>query len=939
MAFKPIEILINAKDGASAVFASIRSNLTAIGDAASGLVGRLAAVFAIGGLAQAAADMETLQAGLKAVSGSAEQAASDMEFVRRMASAAGVDVVEAGRAFLSLSAATKGTAVEGEKTRVVFEAVVNAMAKAGKSSAETSNALQALAQMAGKGKVQMEELRGQLGEALPGALNAAAKGLGITTNELSELVEQGKITAEDLFPALAKGLNDLYGSAGGAQTLSQELTNVKNAFTDLASNIGDAGGLSALRRGAEIAQAGLVLLDDTLIRTGKSIGAIVGALASLDFSGLKQAFADIEAEGRDKLLRAAVHNETLRQALTLTADESLKLALAQQHAGNAAAAAGLQAGAAADSWIKLNSGYGQVLISVRDQIAAMERSVIAREAEGKASVALAAAFGTENEKRAAQAAAAEANAKALEELALLRQTELQTMQAQLTALKDEAESLGKISAERAKQLQELEKQIVLRQQDADKSIAQAQAARLVAEQAKAQAEALADNSARVQELAQAWDTARTALEQVRAEQAAGRATLEDLSRAELAAARAATLYRDALADQVKVIRARADAQRASVDLEAATVQLAMAQQRAIYELARARGDEATAIRAANELRKLEIQLAELTAKAKRTEGEAALAMVAAKRAELLATGQLTETKRLELEAAEQSARVKIKEAEIAEVTAKGLKNLADVHRNLGFEAGRAAGSIDYMTSALGRQSNALANQSDAMAQMLMRYTMTADLSERQIDLLEREAAAANKAAEAYRKKWNMDAEGYALNTKGERALQGESKDVVDADVARRYGEENVGNPLAEEARQLAKILSDMAQIGGLSRIQSAESAKQIAEQRRRLQELEALLLNGIGKKPEGGRTGGTSTTDEEEDNGGSRARPGRSGSSTSGSSGGGGIDRGSRGGTSSAPVINIVLNPGVDLSNKAEAERIARALIPAISNLGRRGLR
>jgi hypothetical protein len=115
----------------------------------------------------------------------------------------------------------------------------------------------------------------------------------------------------------------------------------------------------------------------------------------------------------------------------------LKAALAQQQLGDAAAQAGVKAGAAADSWIKLNVGFGQVLTSVREQIAAQEKAVIAREAEGKASVALAAAFGTEAEKRDAQAQAATANAQAMQQLAQLRQTELATMQAQLAALKDE----------------------------------------------------------------------------------------------------------------------------------------------------------------------------------------------------------------------------------------------------------------------------------------------------------------------------------------------------------------------------------------------------------------------------------------------------------------------------------------------------------------------
>lgn len=55
--------------------------------------------------------------------------------------------------------------------------------------------------------------------------------------------------------------------------------------------------------------------------------------------------------------------------------------------------------------------------------------------------------------------------------------------------------------------------------------------------------------------------------------------------------------------------------------------------------------------------------------------------------------------------------------------------------------------------------------------MLMRYKLSADYSEAQIALLEREAAAAEKAAEAYRKKWNVDKDGFSTNSSGQREQQ------------------------------------------------------------------------------------------------------------------------------------------------------------------------
>lgn len=132
-------------------------------------------------------------------------------------------------------------------------------------------------------------------------------------------------------------------------------------------------------------------------------------------------------------------------------------------------------------------------------------------------------------------------------------------------------------------------------------------------------------------------------------------------------------------------------------------------------------------------------------------------------------------------------------------------------------------------------------QEDAMDRLLMKYTMSADYTERQIKLLEREAAAAEKAAEAYRKKWNMDKEGYALNTAGERVMGGESQDQVDKSIAEMYGAENVGNPDAQRARQL-RVLGRLRSKGNGLVTQRDFSA----DERRELDQLEAKLRNGIG---------------------------------------------------------------------------------------------
>jgi len=352
------------------------SGLGGIAGEVAGKLKGLAAAFGVVEVLQTAASMEALRAGLAAVSGDAEKAAADLDFVKAVANRAGTDVQGAAQAFLSLSAATKGTAVEGDATRRVFEAVSSSMAVAGKSSAETQNALTALAQMAGKGVVSMEELRGQLGEALPGAMNAAAKGLGVTTQELIALTESGQLTAQQLFPALVAGLEDLYGAGTQAgQTLGQEFANIKNAFVDLVDNLQNSGGFDGLKRGAEVAQAAIVLLDVAIVGIGKTIGALAGAVATLDFSGLKDAFADIEAEARKKLLGAAQHNDTLRASMGLSKEEAARLATEAGLAGAAVAGLGSAAAAAAPGMQGLAAAAGEAEVKAAAAALALGKGI------------------------------------------------------------------------------------------------------------------------------------------------------------------------------------------------------------------------------------------------------------------------------------------------------------------------------------------------------------------------------------------------------------------------------------------------------------------------------------------------------------------------------------------------------------------------------------
>ena len=109
-----------------------------------------------------------------------------------------------------------------------------------------SGALLAVSQMISKGTVQAEELRGQLGERLPGAFQIAARAMGVSTQELGKMLEQGKVVADDFLPKFAAELQKTYQVGEKALTgLTAETSKLKNAWFDLKTTVMQSGGDSA----------------------------------------------------------------------------------------------------------------------------------------------------------------------------------------------------------------------------------------------------------------------------------------------------------------------------------------------------------------------------------------------------------------------------------------------------------------------------------------------------------------------------------------------------------------------------------------------------------------------------------------------------------------------------------------------------------------------
>lgn len=165
-------------------------------------------------------------------------AGAALNFTKGLSRDLGLNFKTLADSFGGFTAAATAANVPLETQRSLFAAVSKAGQSLGLSNDAINGSFLALQQVASKGTVAMEELRGQLGERLPIALSATAKGLGISQQQLIKLVESGKLTAAQFFPALTKGLNELTAGAGGLETAAQSFQRFQNAWQDLQASFG-----------------------------------------------------------------------------------------------------------------------------------------------------------------------------------------------------------------------------------------------------------------------------------------------------------------------------------------------------------------------------------------------------------------------------------------------------------------------------------------------------------------------------------------------------------------------------------------------------------------------------------------------------------------------------------------------------------------------------
>lgn len=226
---------------------STKSNLGSFGDQLNSLKQQVIGAFAISSLVafgkeavQTSAKIESIGNSLKFITGSASGAQKTMEYLRSLSERLGLEFESTAQAFKLFAGAATQSGMSLSQSKTIFEQVSKAVTTMGLSADDAQGVFLALSQIMSKGKVSAEELRGQIGERLPGAFAIAAKSIGVSEQALNKMLEQGQVLSKDFLPKFASQLEkDLGGGAEAAANSTQAALNrMKNSYDEFLLYVG-----------------------------------------------------------------------------------------------------------------------------------------------------------------------------------------------------------------------------------------------------------------------------------------------------------------------------------------------------------------------------------------------------------------------------------------------------------------------------------------------------------------------------------------------------------------------------------------------------------------------------------------------------------------------------------------------------------------------------
>lgn len=297
----------NFKKGTNQVKAGFRAMQMQVLTFAAALgAGGLGLTNFVSRLIDVARETNRVTTALKNVSGSMGQYANNQRYLLDIAKKYGLEINALTGNFAKFTAAASISGMSMMEQRKIFESVSRACTAFGMSADDSNGVFLALSQMMSKGKISSEELRLQMGERLPVAIQAMAKAAGVSVGQLDKLLKQGKLLSADVLPKFGKALDELIPNVD-TDNLETSVNRLKNAFTEFTNGTGVQNRFKALVDGVtKLVQYGANNIKSVItytiaaiivLITSKLVNKIIGAIAKAGLAAKAEARSAAKAAG------------------------------------------------------------------------------------------------------------------------------------------------------------------------------------------------------------------------------------------------------------------------------------------------------------------------------------------------------------------------------------------------------------------------------------------------------------------------------------------------------------------------------------------------------------------------------------------------------------------------------------------------------------------
>ena len=194
-----------------------------------------------------------------------------------------VPISASTKQFTTLAASVVGAGGSIEQAQVVFEGVSNSIKATGGNAEDVQSAIRAMSQIFGKGKVSAEELQGQLGERLAGAVVKFAEANGSSLQKLQKDLRDGTVGLDQIIKFAVKLNVDFAKTAelvaNSAADAGQRLnTQINNLSISIGKDLIPIG--AALQKQFSEILVGFQSNDGAVIALTESLKAFGGFLVS-----------------------------------------------------------------------------------------------------------------------------------------------------------------------------------------------------------------------------------------------------------------------------------------------------------------------------------------------------------------------------------------------------------------------------------------------------------------------------------------------------------------------------------------------------------------------------------------------------------------------------------------------------------------------------------